>query len=191
MKFIRKGENFLEYKEKQLMNQIKETWVDYKKYQSKFMELYRNVLLILNETYKEMGKSEVILISKISKIQFNPKININYQKDIGIILPKINYQLIQEEQLPSYSFSNTSLHLDQLIHTLKDFFKVMILYAEKQDILIRLAFNFKKIRRRLNGLKNVITPALVLDIKLIKEILEELDRENFVRLKKTRDLINK
>ena len=51
--------------------------------------------------------------------------------------------------------------------------------------------NFKKINRRLNGLKNIIIPELELNIKGIKGKLEEIERENFVRLKKTKDLINK
>ncbi|MFX1317386.1 MAG: V-type ATP synthase subunit D, partial [Promethearchaeota archaeon] len=57
------------------------------------------------------------------------------------------------------------------------------------DILLKLIFNLKKISRRINGLRNVIKPQLILDIKTIKELLEELDRENFVRLKKTKSLI--
>ena len=49
----------------------------------------------------------------------------------------------------------------------------------------------KQINRRINGLKNVITPRLESQIKQIKDILEEIERENYVRLKKTKDLIIK
>ena len=49
----------------------------------------------------------------------------------------------------------------------------------------------KKINRRIRGLKNVIIPELQLEIKKIKEILEENERENYVRLKNTKDLITK
>ena len=41
------------------------------------------------------------------------------------------------------------------------------------------------------GLKNVIIPELQFDIKKIKDILEENERENYVRLKNTKDLITK
>jgi len=136
-----------------------------------------------------MGKREINIIDQISQIQFKPFIDIKYKKDIGILLPSIEYELIQDKQLPPYSFQNTSHHLDDLIIYLKDFFKYLILYAEKEAVLLSLAFNFKKISRRINGLKNVIKPQLESDIKIIKEILEELDRENFIRLKKTKSLI--
>lgn len=179
----------MEYKQEQLIHQIKSLWVDYKINQNNLYKSYKMALLKLNETYKEMGKREINIINQISKIQFKPFIDIKYKKNIGILLPYIDYELVQEEQLPPYSFENTSHHLDDLIIFLKDFFKYLILYAEKEAILLSLAFNFKKISRRINGLKNVIKPQLESDIKIIKEILEELDRENYIRLKKTKSLI--
>ena len=189
MNFVTKGESFLEYKQEQLIQQIKSFWPVYKTSQKQFFQLYRDALLKLNETYREMGKREIILINKISRIQFNPTIEIKLKKKIGILLPSIIYSLIQEKNLPDYSFENSSHHLDELIDILKNFFENMIDYAQNEEILLKLLFNFKKITRRINGLKNVIKPQLELDIKMIKEILEELERENFVRLKKTKILI--
>lgn len=171
------------------MHQIKRIWIDYKAYQNNLYKYYTLALLKLNETYKEMGKREINMINQISKIQFKPFIEIKYKKKIGILLPYIDYELIQEKQLPPYSFENTSHHLDDLIVFLKEFFNHLILYAEKEDVLLKLVFNFKKISRRINGLKNIIKPQLESDVKTIKEIIEELERENFVRLKKTKNLI--
>ena len=57
--------------------------------------------------------------------------------------------------------------------------------------MLNIALNFKKINRRISGLENIIIPELRLDITTIKKILEESDREGFVRLKKTKNLINK
>ncbi len=187
--FVKKGENFLEYKQEQLMEQINHTWTDYKNSQNDFYDLYRKSLLGLNNTYKEMGKRRVKLISKISEIQFKPFIKIKYKKDIGILFHYINFELKQEKMLPSYSFDNTSPQLDELILILKDFINKLILFAEKEDIILKLVFNFKKISRRINGLKNVIKPELESNIKTIKNTLEELERENFVRLKKKKELI--
>jgi len=189
--FVKKGENFLEYKQEQLMEQINHTWSDYKNSQNNFYDLYRKTLLALNNTYKEMGKRRVKLISKISEIQFKPSITIKYKKDIGILFHYINYELKQEKNLPSYSFDYTSPQLDELILILKDFIDKLILFAEKEDNILKLVFNFKKISRRINGLKNVIKPELESNIRTIKNTLEELDRENFVRLKKTKNLVKK
>ncbi|MFX1572947.1 MAG: V-type ATP synthase subunit D [Promethearchaeota archaeon] len=187
--FVTKGESFLEYKEEQLMQQIKTLWSDFKLSQKNFFVLYKKALSKLYETYQEMGKRQVVMINNINIIQFKPFIDINYRKKIGILLPYINFELKQEEQLPAYSFENTSHHLDELIVILKEFFESLIVFAEKEDILLKLTLNLKKISRRISGLKNVIKPQLISDIKTIKEILEELERESFVRLKKTKSLI--
>jgi H(+)-transporting ATP synthase subunit D len=173
------------------MFHIKKFYKDYKTHRRKFLNLYRKAMIKLNESYKETGKNNFILISQISKIQYKPSINIKYTKKIGIIVPQIDYELIQEKNLPAYSFEKTSHFLDDLIILFKVFFENLILLAEKEDMMLKFSYNFKKINRRINGLKNIIIPNLELDIKQIKEILEEIDRENFVRLKKTKDLIKK
>ena len=61
--------------------------------------------------------------------------------------------------------------------------------AELEDIMLKFAFNFKKIDRRINALKNIIIPNLQSDIKTIKDILEEIEREEYVRLKITKNKI--
>ncbi|MHA1436003.1 MAG: V-type ATP synthase subunit D [Promethearchaeota archaeon] len=188
--FAIKGATFLEYKQEQIIFQLKQNWNDYRKLRNKYLNLFRKVMYQLNQTYKESGKSEIYLISQMSKIQYKPRINILYKKKVGIMIPYLKYELT-EGQLPAYSFENTSYSLDELIITFKKTFKLMINVAEKEDLILKLALNYKKISRRINGLKNVIIPGLRSDIKTIKNILEEMDRENFVRLKKTKDLIKK
>ena len=148
-------------------------------------------MIKLNQTYQEMGKNSFNLINNLSKIRFTPQINLTYGKKAGIILPYIDYELLQKEQLPAYSFEDTSHSLDELIIILEIFFEKLVFLAEKEDIMLKFAFNFKKINRRINGLKNIIIPNLQLKIKKIKNILEEIEREEYVRLKITKDSIFK
>ncbi len=138
-----------------------------------------------------MGKNEVNLISKLSTIQFKPRISIQTKKKMGIIVSQVDYELFQEEKLPAYTFENTSHYLDDLLENLKIFFEKVIKFSEIEDLLLKVSLSYKKINRRINGLKNIITPRLETQIKEIKDILEEIERENYVRLKKTKDLIIK
>ncbi len=191
MDFAIKGESFLEYTIEQLMNQIKIFWLDYQLQRKNFLNLFRKVLIKLNQTYKEMGKNNLVMISKLSKIQYNTLIHLKYVKDKGSIYPNIDLKFKKDKTLPAYSFSNTSPHLDYLIIISKLFFKNLISYIEIEDRCLKLSLNYKKINRRKNGYKHLIIPQLQKDIKKIKELLEETERENFIRLKKTKDLINK
>ncbi|MFX1456675.1 MAG: V-type ATP synthase subunit D [Promethearchaeota archaeon] len=186
-----KGVSFLELKQEQLIFEIKNLWNDYKRLRKKFLNLLVEVMIKLNETYKEMGKNNFKIISSLSKIQFKPSITIRYIKKIGNIVPDIEYELIKDENLPAYSFEYTSHFLDDLIAMLISLFKKMIKLSEIEDIMLKHSISYKKITRRIHGLENIIIPSLTSDIKKIKDILEELQRENFVRLKNTKDLIYK
>jgi len=189
--FAVKGENFLKFKLEQIIFEIKKNWDNYLKQREIFLKLYKDTMLKLNQTYKEMGKREFNLISKLSKIQYKPTIAVNYIKKIGSLVPIIDYELIREELLPAYSFENTSHYLDDLIILLIEFFQSLINVAQSEDLLLKLSLTYKKINRRINGLKNVIIPELQIDIKKIKAVLEEIERENYVRLKNTKNLITK
>ncbi len=189
--FAVKGENFLKFKLEQIIFEIKKNWDNYLKQREIFLKLYKDTMIKLNQTYKEMGKREFNLISKLSKIQYNPTITVNYIKKIGSLVPIIDYELIREELLPAYSFENTSHYLDDLIILLIKFFQSLIVVAQSEDLLLKLSLTYKKINRRINGLKNVIIPELQIDIKKIKAVLEEIERENYVRLKNTKNLITK
>lgn len=181
----------MEFRREQLIIQIRKLWKDYKIQRRELLKIYKETLGILIQTYEEMGKNEVNLISKLSKIQYKPRISVQTNKKMGIVITQIDYELFQEEKLPAYTFENTSHYLDDLLVNLKIFFSKIIKFSEFEDSLLKVALSFKKINRRINSLKNVITPRLESQIKQIKDILEEIERENYVRLKKTKDLIIK
>lgn len=189
--FAVKGVSFLELKQEQLIFEIKSLWNDYKKLRIEFLNLLTKVMITLHQTYKEMGKNHFKIISSLSKIQFRPSINIKYIKRIGNVVPDIEYELIKDENLPAYSFENTSHFLDDLTPMLVLLFKKMISLSEIEDIMLKHSLSYKKITRRIHGLENIIIPSLSSEIKKIKDILEELQRESFVRLKNTKDLIYK
>ena len=189
--FAGKGQNFLEFRREQLIFQIKKLWKDYNTHRKELLKLFKESLNFLTQTYEEMGKNGVNLISKLSRIQYKPRINIQTVKKMGIVVSQVDYELFQEEKLPAYTFENTSHYLDDLLIKLKEFFNKIKEFSEIEDLVLKVTINFKKINRRINGLKNVIIPKLESTIKQIKEILEEIERENYVRLKKTKDLIIK
>jgi len=191
LKFALKGENFLEFKLEQVIFQIKKYWDKYTAQHRIFLILFKELMIKLNQTYKEMGKKNFIMISKLSKIQFKTSVNVKYLKKIGIVVPKIDYELIRQEKLPAYSFENTSHYLDDLTIVLIKFFEQLVILSEYEDIMLKLSLSFRKINRRIKGLKNIIIPDLFQEIKKIKSILEEIERESYVRLKTIKNLINK
>ena len=191
LNFAIKGKNFLEYNREQLVVQIKKLWPEYQTAREKFFALFKKLVLKLHETYTGMGKLKIIDIGQISKIQHKPLIFIKNTKLHGILLPKIEYELTSSEQLPPYSFLDTTHNLDDLIIILNKFFRVLIFLAESEDKILKFSLNYERINHRINGLKYIMIPELQVVTKRLKEFLEEAERENSVRLKKTKKLINK
>lgn len=189
--FAMKGEKFLEFKREQLTSEINKRWQSYVSVKKTFMTLFKHVLVLHHQTYKEMGKRDLLLISEMSKLQYNPKLTIQYEKNFGIQTSELNFNFDDKNKLPSYNFDNSSHFLDDLVLELKQFFNELINTAEKEDALINFAHNFSKVNRRINALKNIIIPDLESKIKQIKNQLEEIERENFVRLKKTKELLER
>lgn len=187
--FAVKGESFLEFRREQLIFQINDLWNNYNEQRNEFLNLYKKSLTYLNRTYEEMGKNELTLISKLSRIQYKPRISIQTIKKMSIPVSQVEYEIFEEEKLPAYTFENTSHYIEDLIGLLKELLECISKFSELEDLMLKVSINFKRINRRINGLKNVIIPKLKSDIKKIKEVLEEIERENYVRLKKTKDII--
>ncbi len=181
----------MEFRREQLVFQINLLWKDYLNQRKEFLILFKKSLIYLNQTYEEMGKKKVKLISKLSRIQYKPRIDIQTNKKMGILVSQVEYEILEEKKLPAYTFENTSHYIENLIKSLKILLEGIFKFSEIEDLMLKVSINFKKISRRINGLKNVIIPKLKYDIKQIKGILEEIERENYVRLKKTKDLITK
>ena len=119
-----------------------------------------------------MGKRDLMLISEMSRIQYKPLVNLRQVKKLGMTISEMNFNLDNINKLPAYSFENSSPFLDELIQRGSEFFDTLKKFAEQEDILISCASNFKKINRRINGLKNNIIPSLKLEIKLIRHMIE-------------------
>ncbi len=190
LKFARKGKDLLKIKREQLLYNIDFYWKEYLTLKNKFYELWFKAFRNMDLTYKGMGKNYLFLICNLSKLQYSFNIKISHIKNIGLIIPKIEFEFNQDKKLPPYAFENTTYHLDDLIETLKLIMENIMKLAEIEDLMIKFGHDLKKLNRRINALENKIVPEFEYDIKRIKNILEENERESFSRLKKIKELIN-
>ena len=107
----------------------------------------------------------------------------------GVHLPIFNLKGEDEQ-----SEDNALLGLSgggQAINTAREkftkFLKVLVTIASLQTQFITLDAALKMTNRRVNALEFVLIPRITEIIDYIKQELDEIDREDFVRLKKTQD----
>lgn len=108
-------------------------------------------------------------------------IELSSRSIMGVEIPVIKKINVQHEW-PGY-FGQT-VELDNAVKQYRDIFPELIKLMEKQLVLKHLAEETKKTKRRVNSLEYLTIPRLEKTKKIISFKLEELERENFSRLKK-------
>ncbi len=107
-------------------------------------------------------------------------IDVSSRSIMGVEVPVIK-NIEVEHQWPGY-YEHT-VELDNAIKQYREIFPDLIKLMEKQLMLKHLAEEIKKTKRRVNSLDYLTIPSLEYSKKTITFKLEELERENFSRLK--------
>lgn len=108
-------------------------------------------------------------------------LEIQYRSVMGVELPHIPHRPASLH--PAYSLTNTSAALDEARAKFQEAKVLICRLAEVETSVYRLAQAVGKTRKRANALQNIVIPGLDRSIRQIVEVLEEKEREEFVRLK--------
>ena len=100
---------------------------------------------------------------------------------MGVKVPQFSYT--SEGSGVAYSVFGTSLTLDTAAEQFSTVLAVVIRLGEAEATVRRLAEEIKKTKRKVNALERILIPRLENDIVYIRVRLEEMERENFSRLK--------
>lgn len=108
-------------------------------------------------------------------------INLRFSNVMGIKIPKI--ELEEESRKAEYNLISTSSKLDEAIHDFNKLLKQILNLVEAEETIRRLGDEIKKTKRRVNALEYIMIPRLENTQRYITMRLEEMERENFFRLK--------
>lgn len=125
---------------------------------------------------------ESMRIPKIKELRVRTK-NV-----MGVKIPQIEQQEISvlgEEYLLELPAS-----INQAIKSFRDIHRMVLDVAEKETSLRKLLLEIERIKRRSNAIENVLIPRLENTAKYIKFRFDEMERENFVKLKSVKTKIS-
>ncbi len=188
--FLTKGESLLEIKRTQLFDAIKKLSSEFFKLRKDVLNMIQIDFKTLKKCYEIFGKEKITILAEINKNTMKSAVDVKFVNNLGIDVPRIKFQY-KEDLLPVYSFTDTPLHLDYLVKHLRETLNHIIKLAELNHILFDFSQNYKKIQRRINALDDFILPRLKQDIIRITEILEDMEQEEFVQLKKIKEILEK
>lgn len=149
-------------------------------------EIQRDIDESYEKAYKALQAANVSLgisaVRTAASVEEENSLTLSYRSVMGVEIPRVNISC-DVPLVPAYGMHNTDLSLDEAYINFNKVKALTARLAEIENSVYRLANAVKKTRKRANSLKNVVIPNFRADIKLITEVLEEKEREEFSRLK--------
>jgi|TARA_B100001750_G_C15510796_1_gene603502 V/A-type H+-transporting ATPase subunit D len=139
----------------------------------------------LYDAYIKMGSVNMNTIALTSPSTINVDVDVSRMVDVDI--PKL--KISSEDVGLSYGFADTSIYLDNATKVLREVLPQICRAAELENAIFRLAAALEKTQRMINALEFIIIPQYLDSIKFIQSTLEEREREEFVRLKQVKKVL--
>jgi V/A-type H+-transporting ATPase subunit D len=118
-------------------------------------------------------------------LQKEPAIQLESRNIMGVVVPKITADSVQKKMYErGYGIIGTSAAIDEAADAYETLVDKIILAAEVETAMIRLVEDIESTKRRVNALEFKVIPDIKDTIRFIGFALEEMDRDNVVRLKK-------
>jgi V/A-type H+-transporting ATPase subunit D len=143
----------------------------------------------LAEAYKDLTAAQIVMGDLAVKksamsVKESVEVDIDSRSVMGVVVPLIESQTSQRTMVErGYGFLDTSVKVDEAASKFEESIKLIIELGEIEKTIILLAGEIESTKRRVNALEHIIIPKLENTVKYIEMRLEEMERENFVRLK--------
>ncbi len=182
-----KGHKLLEEKRDALVERFFNV-IDKRNELSKNIDMdFKSAFMSLIQAQMILGESQVeqasYLTENVGEISFETD-NI-----MGVKIPKMNADDIKADLRPSYGFMETCSKLDDAKKEFHDLLKRLIQLADLEAGIKSLTVEIEKTKRRVNVLENTLIPKLFATRKYIEMQLEEREREDFIRRKRIKALL--
>ena len=119
-------------------------------------------------------------------------VDISSRSVMGVNVPVTNIKMEERSIIDrGYGFSDTTIQLDEAAKKFEESLKYLIELGEVEKTIFLLAEEIESTKRRVNALEHIMIPRFENTEKYIDMRLQEMERENFVRLKMIRSTIEK
>jgi len=141
---------------------------------------------LMGEGYTDLLKTNVIMGSnQVASVALgrpeSVDVDISTANIMGVKVPKLTIERSEENDLAVSPL--TSAMIDKSSKDWDEILEQILILAEVEEALRRLSEEIKNTKRRVNALEYILLPKLSATQKYIRMRLEEMERENFFRLK--------
>jgi len=161
-----------------------------------FFEVLGRARTIRQELVKEFIKSQqrlnmakategaLTIMSVAFALQKEPSVELESRNIMGVVVPKITAESVQKPMFErGYGIIGTSAAIDEAAEAYEALVDKIITAAEVETALIKLVEDIESTKRRVNALEFKVIPDINDTVRYIGFSLEEMERDNTVKLK--------
>src|SRR6476646_5042585 len=148
-------------------------------------EIYKSVY----DAYMSLGTATLESVSDTTPSVM--EVDVNVRRIVDVKIPTLQVKTNEGGQDLSYGFVETNASVDKAARLIKHMLHKVCKAEEYENAIFSLAKELERTQKLINALEYVIIPQYEEAIAFIRATLEEREREEFVRLKKVKVVIEK
>ena len=148
-----------------------------------------NVYSAVYDSYMTLGTTTVESIADSTPSIM--EVDVNVRRIVDVKIPTLSVKTREGGQELSYGFTETNAFVDKAARQIKNMLPKICKAAEYENAIFSLAKELERTQKLINALEYVIIPQYENAIAFIRATLEEREREEFVRLKKVKAVIER
>ncbi|BAW31693.1 MAG TPA: V-type ATP synthase subunit D [Methanothermobacter sp.] len=143
----------------------------------------------LKEAFEDLTEAQIMMgdmaVNKAAMaVKEFIKVDIDSRNIMGVVVPVIEIESTERSMVErGYGLVDTSVKLDEAAKKFEESVSLIVELGEIEKSVRLLAGEIESTKRRVNALEHIIIPRLQNTVSYIEMRLEEMERENFVRLK--------
>jgi len=182
IKVAKMGHNLLKMKRDGLMIEFFEVLNQARTIRQELVEDFIKAQQSLNMAKATEGA--LAIKSVAFALQKEPAVQLESRNIMGVVVPKITADSVQKQMFErGYGIIGTSAAIDEAAEAYESLVDKIITAAEVETALIKLVEDIDATKRRVNALEFKVIPDIKDTVKFIGFALEEMDRDNLVKLK--------
>ena len=182
------GRDVLERKRDILLRELRHAVFDAERAREELLNTLTQAYVSLREAYLVKGSETVANVALGSSLEAD--FLLDFRSIMGVTVPVVEF-VSDSDVKPDYGFGSTSAELDKAF---KEFYKVLEFIADlarAEGASFQLARDVSRTQRRVNALNEVLIPSYRASVTRIELVLEERDREEFVRMKRVKNVVRR
>lgn len=182
------GREILERKRDILLRELRNSIYEAERARDELSEALAKAYRSLKEADMCKGSETVANVALGSS--YESDFLLDYHSIMGVTVPIVEFRS-EIEAKPDYGFANTSAELDSAFKQFYELLSFIAELAQTEGTVFQIANDVHRTQRRVNALNYVLIPQYRSTVKRIEQVLEEKDREEFVRTKRIKRMIKR